>query len=330
MKSRLPIVFLLLIHLPFLIGYVLGLRANPAYQFGPVVWCIVALLCWRRNGGRVESKRQFPAIRVLIDLVCVILAIVTGEFGIGVLGGLVWVHAFLTRYRDKEVDSSLGYLCSALFFTVCPPFAATDGILDQMTGHLAGLASWFLDQFHYLHVTTSHSIEVAGHSFHITQVRDVFFSASAFLCFASVFLCVMRRTWAHAIPSMLASFIIALLTQATMLCVIVVVWQEYGMDASIGVERLLLSAAVFTFGLLAFISLDVLLSAFTEPVPLMSTATINPLAILWNRMFHAVSRRELEEVQESGGRYVKSILEEAPSVLGMVGPWTVDFCFPGL
>lgn len=275
----------------------------------------------------MESAGRFPAIRVLIDLLCVTLAIVTDQFGFGVLGGLVWVHAFLSRYQDKAVDWSLGYLCCVLLFTIRPPFAAFDVVSGQMTQRATRLASRLLDQLHYLHLATSDSIELSGHSFLIQQICDVFFSMPAFMCFACVFLCLMRRRWAHAIPSLLACSIIALLMLATRLCVTVVVWQEYGTDASVGVERLILSAAVFVFGLLSFISFDVLLSAFTEPVPLMATSTINPFAMMWNRLFLALSRNESEEPDDAGTQDVKSVLEEAPSVFAMLGPWAGDFLF---
>ncbi len=114
MKSRLSIVLLLLIHVPFLIGYVFGLRTDPAYQFGPVAWCFVAVLCWRRNGGRVESAGRFSAIRVLIDLLCVTLAIVTDQFGFDVLGGLDACLSEPLPGQSGRLVSWLSVLCIAV------------------------------------------------------------------------------------------------------------------------------------------------------------------------------------------------------------------------
>ncbi|MEO2033887.1 MAG: archaeosortase/exosortase family protein, partial [Planctomycetaceae bacterium] len=214
-----------------------------------------------------------------------------------------------------------------LIFTVRPPFAVFDGVLAQMTERATRLASRLLDQFHYLHFTTSNSIEVSGHSFQRLQICDVFFSMPALLCAACVFLCVMRRRWAHAIPSLLASSVVALLMQAAMMCVTVVVWQKYGTDATLGMDRLMLGGAVFALGLLTVISLDVLLSAFNEPIPLMATSTINPLALLWNKLFLPFPETDSAEGEGTAGPELKAIMEEAPSLLGMLGPWVWDFVF---
>jgi hypothetical protein len=89
MKSRIPLL-LLLIHVPFLIGYVYGLRTDSVYQFGPIAWSIFALMFWRRNGGRLESNGRHPVFHAIADIVCVVLAVMTGEFAFGVLGGCVW------------------------------------------------------------------------------------------------------------------------------------------------------------------------------------------------------------------------------------------------
>ncbi|MEO2018811.1 MAG: hypothetical protein ABGZ53_31065, partial [Fuerstiella sp.] len=55
MKSRSQIILLFLIHLPFLIGYLIGLRTDPAYQFGPVAWCFVAVLATQRRTNGIRG-----------------------------------------------------------------------------------------------------------------------------------------------------------------------------------------------------------------------------------------------------------------------------------
>ena len=326
MKPQLQII-LLLIHVPFLIGYVAGLRIDPVYQFGPVAWGIVALLFWRRNGGRTESGGRFLAVRGVVDVVCLVLAVVTGEFAFGLLGGLVWVHAFLAGHRDKLVDTSVAYLTTALLFTVHLPFAAFDGVLNRMTLQAVILGSWILDQFHYLHFTTSQSVVVSGSSFELKDVCEGAFSVPALLCCAFVLQCVMRRRWIHAMPSVLGALFTAVLMQAAALCAIVIVWQEYGVNASTGAVGVMLSAAVFACGVLAVISADVLLSVFTEPVPLMATTTVNPLAIFWNRMFWVPARVDAEDDADEVIPEIRVVLDEAPSVPRMLGPWAGDFLF---
>ena len=319
MKSPIPIL-LLLIHLPFLIGYVYGLRTDSVYQFGPLAWGIVALMFWRRTAGRLESNGKHPVFHVIADLACVALAIGTGEFAFGVLGGCVWIHALLRQYRDKPVDSSLGYLSLILLLSIRVPVAVADRVLQEMNERAVRLASWFLDQFNYLHLTTSDSIEVSGHSFQIQQICDDIFSMPALICLLCVFMCLMRRRWAHAIPSLAVGSIVAVLMQAAKLYGAVAVWQ----NEATGIDATTLSAAVFAAGLLSIISWDMLVSVVTEPVPLMATSTINPLAMLWNRFFLPFPEHG-SELDDEGGMDVVSVLKEAPSVPGMLVPWTIDF-----
>ena len=326
MKSCTPI-FLLLVHVPFLIGYVDGLQTDSVYQFGPIAWSIVALMFWRRNGGRLESNGRHRVFHVIVDVVCVALAVVTGEFAFGVLGGCVWIHVFLKQWRGSPIGSSLGYLCLILLLTVRVPVAAADRVLQEMNECAVRMASWFLDQFHYLHVTTPDSIEVSGHSFPIHQIGDDVFSMPAPVCLSCVFLCIMRRRWVHAVSSLAICSIIAVLMQAAKLYGTVVVWQNSVTGAAVSVGGLTLSATVFALALLSVISWDMLLSAFTEPVPLMATSTINPLAIFWNSFFLTHAEKQLDDDPDEVVPDVRSVLDEVPSVFPMLGPWTADFLF---
>ncbi len=282
---------------------------------------------WRRNGGRLESNGRHRVFHVIVDVVCVALAVVTGEFAFGVLGGCVWIHVFLKQWRGSPIGSSLGYLCLILLLTVRVPVAAADRVLQEMNECAVRMASWFLDQFHYLHVTTPDSIEVSGHSFPIHQIGDDVFSMPALVCLSCVFLCIMRRRWVHAVSSLAICSIIAVLMQAAKLYGTVVVWQNSVTGAAVSVGGLTLSATVFALALLSVISWDMLLSAFTEPVPLMATSTINPLAIFWNSFFLTHAEKQLDDDPDEVVPDVRSVLDEVPSVFPMLGPWTADFLF---
>ena len=324
MKFRIPIL-LLLIHVPFLIGYMYGLGTDSVYQFGPVAWCIVGLLCCRRTAGELQSTSPHSVVHFLADIFCVSLFIVTGEFVYGLLGGLIWLHVLLSQYREKSVNSSLSYLCVILFFTVRLPTTAADRVLQELDERAARLASWCLDQFHYLHVATWDSIEVAGHSFLIDEICSDMFSLPALVCISCIFMCIMHRRRAHAIPSLAVCSGIAIVMQAAKLYATVAVWQHYGPDAPFGAT---LNASVFALGVIVVISCDVLVSVFTEPVPLMATSMINPFAMLWNRLFLPPSEHGAEgNDKDAGLSDVFELMKESPSVPGMLVPWTTDFLF---
>lgn len=62
----------------------------------------------------MESAGRFPAIRVLIDLLCVTLAIVTDQFGFDVLGGLDACLSEPLPGQSGRLVSWLSVLCIAV------------------------------------------------------------------------------------------------------------------------------------------------------------------------------------------------------------------------
>ena len=98
MKNRIPIILLVLVHLPLLIGYLVQLPQSPAWYFGPLAWIALGVLFVLRNGGCREIEPQedgnqpafctFVKFRVVLSVLLILTALASQQFGFGIAGDL--------------------------------------------------------------------------------------------------------------------------------------------------------------------------------------------------------------------------------------------------
>ncbi|APZ94483.1 tetratricopeptide repeat protein [Fuerstiella marisgermanici] len=335
MKNRIPIILLVLVHLPLLIGYLVQLPQSPAWYFGPLAWIALGVLFVLRNGGRREIEPQedgnqpafctFVKFRVVLSVLLILTALVSQQFGFGIMSGLVWLHAWLQRHRDRMVESSLAYLTAIGFFATYVDIRPVNWLLGRITAAGTSFASRVLDQLGYLHLRANNVIEVSGQAFSADVFCNGFFSVPAFVCCAVIVLCVQRRKWGHFLPSLLVSSVFAVVLQVGILCTCVIAWTDYQTAFDSGTQRLLMTGGVFGITLLCFASFDVLLSFFTDPVSFMGAGSINPVSLMWNRMFLKLPREEPGATEDVGMPDWDTMFEDIPFEYRMIPGWFREF-----
>lgn len=284
---------------------------------------LATIILWVvRDGGREAERKAMTRWHFVGALVCLLMAVVSGESSFGSPGLIVCLHAVLRSRRDRHAHSSLSYLCWIPLVCVQLPYGLRDRLTERMTAASTKLASWMLDQQHVLHLRTADAIEVPGQKFTAGEVCGEPTLTISLVACCAIMLCVLRRGWLQVLPMLGCALCVAVVMGAGKFVWLASTWSDQN-----PVSAEVINYVSFAGAVLLFAFCDLLLSLLTDWVPLMGLSGINPISVAFDKSFQKPPRKGISEDVETGFPPWGNIIKEYEETFrpAFIWIWVQDF-----
>jgi len=328
--SLIPLLLLVLAHLPFAVIHYYRTWGLEHYQFFPFALGMFAWLFHTRRAPELERWGVISTVLVAADLVCLGGAIVIASPWVAVVGLMLLLMAWTLASREQGYPQSLLYLSLLPLLTVRLPREMDTVLINWLQGRTTAFASAICHRIGLLHFSEGNVLSVPGKTFLVAEACSGVKSLFTILFIAGLVICIKRRSHLHSLVLLVCGMGAAGLMNAARVLAVIYVWDRYQFDLSTGFLHDAIGYVSLSIAAGLLMSADAFFDLLTSnipdvPRPGLSVTYKNPFIYLWNRWLATPLQGPMETavapgtsmsvVVFSGGVFVAAVAAQVADVL---------------
>ncbi len=286
--NLIPLLLLVLAHLPFAVIHYYRTWSLEHYQFFPFAIGMFVWLFHTRRAPELERWGIVSKLLVAADLACLVGAIVIASPWVAVVGLVLLLMAWTLASREQGYPQSLVYLSILMMLTVRLPGEMDTTLINWLQGRTTAFASAICHRIGLLHFSEGNVLSVPGKTFLVAEACSGVKSLFTILFIAGLVICIKRRSALHSLILLACGMGAAGLMNAARVLAVIYVWDRYKFDLSTGFLHDAIGYVSLSIAAGLLMSADAFFDLLTSkipdvPRPGLAVTYKNPFIYLWNR-----------------------------------------------